>query len=108
MKDHYGYKSHSCIECGEKNPTPLPDNLCSKCRYKALTSIENALCSTCRKRCKQTSLIKIAACPQYTPTAAHRSLSERKKAPKVDTLSENRGKTPKKPKKALKKPKKEK
>ena len=100
----YGERLWECKVCGEGIKTPTTQGMCSKCLHKDLVSKVNSLCAGCTKKCKQTELIQIAKCPDYTPK---RSLDAQKGASEL-SFSDSGVKTGKKPKKALKQAKRKK
>ena len=101
MISFYGEKTYKCKVCGEEKTTPYNDGLCSICRYKDLVSKVNSLCATCKKKCKQTELITIAKCPEYTPKTS----PDVQKGGSELTFSDSRVTHGKKKKKALKRKK---
>ncbi len=104
MISFYGEKTYECKVCGEANDKPFSGGLCSKCMYKDLVSKVNSLCDGCRKKCKQTELISIAKCPDYTPKVSFKVPSK----PAELSFTDSGVNTGKKPKKALKQTKRKK
>lgn len=100
----YGERYWECKECGEKMTSPRDHGLCSKCMYKDLVSRVNSLCATCRKKCKQTELISIAKCPDYSPKTS----PDAQKGASELTFSDSRVTNGKNKKKALKRKKRKK
>jgi len=103
----YRERNYECKVCGESNDMPFTDGLCSKCTYKDLVNKVNSLCKGCWNKCKQTELISIAKCPDYSPRRMSQlgigewPLSKPKHL--IEPSSpDSEVKTTKKPKKALK------
>jgi len=104
MISFYGEKTYKCEKCGSDSTHPFSKGLCGPCTYKELISHINSLCDTCKNRCKQTSLISIAKCPEYTPKKA----LDARKGPVAARSTKNGVGTKKKPKEALKRTKRKK
>lgn len=67
MMSFYGERNYKCKVCGKTNDIPFTENLCSECTYKKLVNKTNSLCEGCWNKCKQSALISIQHCPDYSP-----------------------------------------